>query len=84
MTDDEIAAELKKLSDDWGKLRAELDEGHGGSPGEWMVERMGALETEQKRRVHAAAGLCAWAMNTCNQKRLKGLTFCRRHQPYPA
>lgn len=31
-------------------------EGHAGSPGEWMIERMGELETEQQRRADAMRG----------------------------
>jgi hypothetical protein len=50
MTDAEIAAELKALGEKWDESVASDDEGHGGSPGEWMVERMNELETEQKRR----------------------------------
>jgi hypothetical protein len=50
MTDAEIASELETLGKKWDEFRASDDEGHGGSPGEWMVERMGELETEQKRR----------------------------------
>jgi hypothetical protein len=49
LTDKEIAAELKKLGDKWDRFRANCD-GGGGSPGEWMVERIGALEHEQKKR----------------------------------
>ncbi len=50
MTDAEIASELESLGKKWDAFRDSDDEGHGGSPGEWMVERMGELETEQKRR----------------------------------
>jgi len=49
MTDLAIAAELRRLGRQWDTLGRDT-EGHGGSPGEWMVERMGELETEQKRR----------------------------------
>lgn len=81
MTDAEIDTELKQLGERWDASRD--DEGHGGSPGEWMVERMSALETEQKRRAHEKAGLCAYPTG-CNRKRLRGLSMCPRHQPYPA
>ena len=50
MTDTEIVAELQRLGDKWDESRSGDDDGHGGSPGEWMVERMGTLEQEQKRR----------------------------------
>lgn len=50
MTDKEIVSELEKLGEEWDEFRATLDEGYGGSPGEWMVERMGELEQEQSRR----------------------------------
>lgn len=49
MTDVAIAAELDELDIRWEKFRANLD-GMAGSPGEWMIERMDELETEQKRR----------------------------------
>ncbi len=51
-TDDQLAAELKALGDKWHEFRDGLDEdgGMAGSPGEWMIERMSELETEQKRR----------------------------------
>jgi hypothetical protein len=52
MTDDQLAAELKLLGDQWDESHKD-EEGHGGSPGEWIVERMGELETEQKRRRRA-------------------------------
>jgi len=50
LSDGEIAAELADLGKKWDAFTASDDEGHGGSPGEWMVERMDELETEQKRR----------------------------------
>lgn len=51
MTDAAIAAELESLGKRWDEFRADIDdEGMSGSPGEWMVERMDELETEQKRR----------------------------------
>lgn len=49
MTDKQLADELMQLYKDWDECRNDED-GHGGSPGEWMVERMDWLETEQKRR----------------------------------
>jgi hypothetical protein len=52
MTDAEIATELKSLGKRWDESRSRSDdEGHGGSPGEWMIERMGELEEEQRRRL---------------------------------
>lgn len=53
MKDEAIARELSRLEKKWAALRSG-DDGHGGSPGEWMVERMDELETEQRRR--AAGG----------------------------
>lgn len=55
LTDAEIARELVDLGVKWKEFRDDLDEGHGGSPGEWMVERMDELETEQKRRAPRAS-----------------------------
>ena len=50
MTDAGIVIELQELENQWDAFVKSDDEGHGGSPGEWMIERMGELETEQKRR----------------------------------
>jgi hypothetical protein len=51
MTDAELAMDLALLGRLWDESRSDLDdEGHGGSPGEWMWERMGEVEAEQKRR----------------------------------
>lgn len=55
MSDSEIASELAELNAKWDDLRRELDDGHGGSPGEWMVERMGELEHEYSRRLERRA-----------------------------
>ena len=49
MTSAELSSELRKLGKKWDRFRAGDCDG-GGSPGEWMVERMGELETEQRRR----------------------------------
>jgi len=46
-----LANELDRLGKQWDESRADPeDEGHGGSPGEWLWESMGEIETEQKRR----------------------------------
>ena len=51
MTDAELKSELASLVAEWDELHSDPDdEGHGGSPGEWLVERMGEIEHEQKRR----------------------------------
>lgn len=50
MTDEAISRELDDLEAKFERSRADDDEGTAGSPGEWMVERMNELETEQKRR----------------------------------
>lgn len=52
MTVKQISDELDVLSQKWRDYRDGLD-GHQGSPGEWMVERMDELETELKRRPSA-------------------------------
>lgn len=54
MKDDAITWELARLAKRWSDLRSGNDELGGGSPGEWMAERMDELETEQERR--AAGG----------------------------
>lgn len=50
LSDSEICDELDSLEKKWKASRSGDEEGHGGSPGEWMVERMDELETEQRRR----------------------------------
>lgn len=52
LTDAELANELARVDELWTELKADLEEsgGHGGAPGEWMVERMDEIATEQSRR----------------------------------
>lgn len=52
MSDAELFAELNRLSKRWDKVRRLLDEagGAGGSPGEWLSERMGEIEAEMEHR----------------------------------
>jgi hypothetical protein len=45
-----LAAELEQLARKWDRLMSDEFDGHGGSPGEWMVERMDEIETELRRR----------------------------------
>lgn len=57
LTDGELAVELARVERRWDRLH-EPDEdggvcGHGGSPGEWMVERMDEITTEQSRRLRS-------------------------------
>jgi hypothetical protein len=47
MTDAQIEAEITILQRKWDERG---DEGMSGSPGEWIIERLGELETEQNRR----------------------------------
>lgn len=54
MTDAAIAAEIGKLGKKWDKFRAGDCDG-SGSPGEWMIERLGELEHEQKKRAEPRA-----------------------------
>lgn len=49
MTIPEIRSEFTLLSKKWDNVRAD-EEGHGGSPGEWIWERLGELEHELKKR----------------------------------
>lgn len=48
----ELIAEHRRLGGEWDALRASLDEcgGRSGSPGEWLIERMGEIETTLSRR----------------------------------
>jgi hypothetical protein len=51
----QISDELDVLAQRWRELRESLeDEGMSGSPGEYLVERMGELETELNRRLAPA------------------------------
>lgn len=52
MTDEQIAAEITELEAKWDDFRANC-EGHSGSPGEWIVERLDELDTAQKRRARS-------------------------------
>ena len=58
VSDSDLENELAKLQKQWDESRSSDDEGHGGSPGEWMVERMGEIETERKRRAAAKEPSC--------------------------
>lgn len=55
LTDRELLEEQGRVEKLWDQMHepdddGELFEGHGGSPGEWMVERMDEIATEQARR----------------------------------
>ena len=47
MKDAAIERELTRLRKKWDTL----DREGGGSPGEWMIERIGELEHEQRQRM---------------------------------
>lgn len=52
MTRSEIETEIEDLKKKWDARRDgddDEDEGHGGSPGEWIVERLEHLETVLKK-----------------------------------
>jgi hypothetical protein len=46
---DTLVSELGELDRLWDDLRAD-DDGCAGSPGEWIIERMGEVKTELRRR----------------------------------
>lgn len=52
MSTKEIRSEFELLSKEWDALRTKYtdEDGHGGSPGEWLWERLGELEQELKKR----------------------------------
>ena len=52
MTITAIENELAALGVQFEEFRANCD-GHGGSPGEWMIERMDELDTELRKRMTA-------------------------------
>lgn len=43
----QLRAEQKRLQDIWDSR--ENDEGHAGSPGEWIIETLGEVETRLQR-----------------------------------
>jgi hypothetical protein len=49
-----LEAELDQLERKWDQLMSDDFDGHGGSPGEWMIERMEEIETELRRRSAAS------------------------------
>jgi hypothetical protein len=53
LTTKQISDELDVLEGKWRDMRSNDDGGRGGSPGEWLVERMDELETELARRKDA-------------------------------
>jgi hypothetical protein len=55
MKTEAIEKELKAVGNKWTALRSSDEEGGGGSPGEWMWERMGELAHELKRRENGGA-----------------------------
>lgn len=48
MSDEAITHEIADLSRTWDEVRA--GDGHSGSPGEWMLERLDELDAEAARR----------------------------------
>lgn len=55
LTDEQLAAEEAWLDKEWEDLRTALEEsgGFSGSPGEWIWERSGEIETVRLRRAAA-------------------------------
>lgn len=53
LDDADLRAELAEIERKWDDYFSDPDfEGHGGSPGEWMAERMDELRAEIGRRAH--------------------------------
>lgn len=52
LTDEQLHAEEEYLDKTWAEIRAALEEsgGAGGSPGEWVWERRGEIDTARLRR----------------------------------
>ncbi len=51
LTDDQIRSEIERIGKLWDDMMSNPEfEGHGGSPGEWMIERLMELETARDRR----------------------------------
>lgn len=54
MTTPELSAEWRARCAEWDCMMRRRDhDGHGGSPGEWLWERLGELEQELRRRAPA-------------------------------
>lgn len=53
MTLPALCAEVLAREREWKFCYSDDFEGDGGSPGEWLVERMDELDTEIRRRGHA-------------------------------
>lgn len=53
LTDDQLAAEIKRYSRMWSDLRDDPDFEGGRMipPGEWLIDRLTELEAEQERRM---------------------------------
>lgn len=51
MSGSDLIEELNDVTRKWDDYFLGDFEGHGGSPGEWMFERMNELETELIRRI---------------------------------
>jgi hypothetical protein len=61
LTDRELVAEQTRVEKLWDSMfepdeDGEVFEGHCGSPGEWMSERMDEIATEQARRTRKSEG----------------------------
>lgn len=51
LTDEELDIQEKRIGTLWEDLRSDEEfDGHGGSPGEWMVERLDEIYTERRLR----------------------------------
>jgi hypothetical protein len=71
MTTEELWLELGRLCADWDALRADPDLAGGGSPGEWMIERMGgnrnrAGKARRTREFCAPEGDDGWMTLSAN------------------
>ena len=55
MTDEQLSAEDTELDTTWKRVEAD-DEGAAGSPGEWVIERSGEIDTERQRRARSKEG----------------------------
>lgn len=53
LKDDAITRELQELDVKWAAFRSGAE--GGGSPGEWMIERIEELDLEQRRRALGGA-----------------------------
>ena len=81
-SDQQLLDELARLGVMWDRARADPD-GHGGSPGEWLFERLGQLETEQARRSKTCPTCKKALRRSTSPHKCRHGSWCRRFHDEP-